>query len=160
MNIRPAVAADADAIGDIIVPVFRAGETYAIDRDISLDDAITYWTGGDRRAFVATHETRVVGTYYLRPNHGGGGAHVANCGYITSPEARGQGVAGAMCAHSLGAAKAAGFRAIQFNFVVRTNRGAIRLWQAHGFEIVGTLPRAFDHPAEGWVDALVMYRAL
>jgi ribosomal protein S18 acetylase RimI-like enzyme len=96
----------------------------------------------------------------LRANQQGGGAHVANCGYITSAEARGRGVARAMCLRSLELASARGFRAMQFNFVVSTNERAVRLWQSLGFVIVGTLPGAFAHPTLGDVDAFVMYRRL
>jgi ribosomal protein S18 acetylase RimI-like enzyme len=79
---------------------------------------------------------------------------------MTAADATGRGVARAMCAHSLEHARAAGYRAMQFNIVVSTNERAVRLWQAMGFEIVGRLPEAFDHPRLGYVDALVMYRRL
>ncbi|HVM75817.1 MAG TPA: GNAT family N-acetyltransferase, partial [Candidatus Saccharimonadales bacterium] len=101
-----------------------------------------------------------VGTYFLRANQGGGGSHVANCGYVTVTKATGKGVARAMCAHSLEHAKKRGFRAMQFNFVVSTNERAVRLWKSFGFEVVGTLPGAFLHPTAGYVDAYVMYRSL
>jgi len=101
-----------------------------------------------------------LGTYYLRANHGGGGAHVCNCGYMTAPAAAGRGIARQMCEHSLGHARERGFRAMQFNFVVANNVRAVRLWESLGFATVGRLPKAFDHPVEGMIDALVMYRQL
>ena len=101
-----------------------------------------------------------MGTYYLRRNQAGGGAHVCNCGYMVAPEARGHGVARAMCEHSMEAARRQGFRAMQFNFVVSTNVGAVRLWENLGFEIVGRLPSAFDSPSQGLVNAYVMFRTL
>ena len=100
------------------------------------------------------------GTYFLRANQQGGGAHVANCGYITATEATGRGIARTMCADSLERARARGFRAMQYNFVVSTNERAVRLWQSFGFLVVGTLPRAFDHPRAGYVDAFVMFKSL
>ena len=103
---------------------------------------------------------RIVGTYYLRANNRGGGAHVANCGYMTAPDGSGRGVARAMCAHSLDEARRRGFTAMQFNFVIASNERAVRLWQACGFAIVGTLPGVFMHPRLGPVDAYVMHRAL
>ena len=78
---------------------------------------------------------------------------MANCGYIVAPEATGQGVARAMCAHSLDRARERGFRAMQFNFVISSNERAVRLWQSCGFEIVGRLPGIFDHPRFGFVEA-------
>ena len=93
-------------------------------------------------------------------NQSGGGAHVANCGYVTAPSATGRGVAQAMLEHSLVRARDRGFRSMQFNFVISSNDRAVKLWQRNGFEIVGTLPGAFLHPKLGYVDAYVMYRNL
>lgn len=162
MNIRPARPDDAAAIWAIIGPVIRAGETYALDRTMSEADALGYWTGADKVTFVAEDEEdgAILGTYYLKANQQGGGAHVANCGYMVSAAASGRGIAKTMCAHSLDEARTRGFRAMQYNFVVGTNARAVSLWQKMGFEIVGRLPGAFEHPTQGLVDALVMYRPL
>lgn len=158
--IRPARQDDAAAIWAIVGPTIRAGETYTLGRDMSEDDALGYWFGADKETFVAEADGVVLGTYFLRANQAGGGGHVCNAGYMTGAAAVGRGVARAMCLHSLDHAKARGFRAMQFNFVVSSNVRAVGLWQSLGFEIVGRLPGAFDHPAEGFVDALVMFRAL
>ena len=158
--IRSVTPADSDALWAILEPVIRAGETYALDRDMPRDAALDWWAGPGREAFVAEEEGRVVGTYYLRANHAGGGSHVANAGYAVASRATGRGVARAMCAHSLEKARAREFRAMQFNFVVSTNVAAAHLWQAMGFAIAGTIPRGFQHPAHGYVDAYMMYRAL
>ena len=99
-------------------------------------------------------------TYYIVTNQPGGGAHICNCGYIVDPEARGQGLAEAMCLHSQDVARSFGYRAMQFNFVLATNVAALRIWQRLGFEIVGTIPDAFDHPLHGLVAAHVMYKSL
>lgn len=160
ITIRPARREDAAAIWGVVGPTIRAGETYALPRDLAERDAVDYWLGADKQTFVAEAEGEVLGTYYLRANQQGGGAHVANCGYMTAAAAAGRGVARAMCAHSLEQARAAGYRAMQFNFVVSTNERAVRLWKAMGFEVVGVLPRAFEHPRAGFVDALVMFRPL
>jgi ribosomal protein S18 acetylase RimI-like enzyme len=160
LTIRPAPAADDDAIWAILEPVFRAGETYPIPRDISRADALAYWRTPGHEVFVAEQDGTIVGTYYLRANQRGGGAHVANCGYMTATGATGRGVARAMCLHSLAAAQARGFTAMQFNFVVATNERAVRLWQACGFEIAGRLPGVFQHPRLGFVDALILLRRL
>lgn len=160
MIVRPATLQDRAAIWRIIEPVIRAGETYTLPRDMSEADAIAYWAGPDRETFVAEEGGQIIGTYYLRANQQGGGRHVANCGYMTAAGSTGKGVARQMCEHSLGQARVRGFKAMQFNFVVSTNERAVRLWQSLGFEIVGRLPRAFEHPRLGLVDALVMFRAL
>ena len=155
--IRAADPEDADAVGTILEPVIRSGETYALPQDMALEDALAYWFSPAHTVFVAEVDGKILGTYYLRANQQGGGAHVANCGYMTHPAATGKGVANAMCSHSLDYARTQGFLAMQFNFVVSTNERAVRLWQRHGFEIVGRIPGAFLHPHLGYVDALVMY---
>jgi len=160
MQIRRASELDQDAIWRIIEPVIRAGETYALDRNLSRADALIYWLGIDRETFVAEENGTIVGTYYIRQNQGGGGGHVCNCGYMTDHSALGRGVARGMHQHSVEIARERGFRAMQFNFVVDTNERAVRLWQSLGFEEVGRLPGAFLHPTAGYVDALVMYRML
>jgi len=158
--IRPATTADRAAIWRILEPAVRAGETYALPRDMSEVDAIAYWMGPGHEVFLAEQEGRVVGTYFLCANERGGGAHVANCGYTTDPAMRGRGIARAMAEHSLEAARRRGFLAMQYNFVVSTNEDAVHLWHSLGFETVGRLPGAFRHPRLGPVDALVMFRRL
>jgi GNAT superfamily N-acetyltransferase len=157
------VAADGshhDAIWRVLEPTIRAGETYPLPRDMTRDEALAYWCASPHEVFVAEEGGAVVGTYYLRANNRGGGAHVANCGYVVAPGAMGQGVARAMCLHSLDRARKRGFRAMQFNFVISSNARAVRLWQHCGFDIVGRLPGAFAHPRLGLVDAFVMHQAL
>lgn len=161
MLIRPARPEDDDAIWSILAPICASGEVFCVDRVGGRAAAFDYWfSGKGRRVFVAEAEDGILGTSYLRPNQGGGGAHVANAGYATAPAAQGRGIARALLEHSLETARAAGFRAMQFNFVVATNTRAIATWEAAGFAVVGRLPGAFEHPREGFVDALVMHRAL
>lgn len=145
----------------ILEPVFSAGETYTFPTDLDSSAAFERWVTKPMNTFVAEDaEGKILGTYFIKPNQEGGGSHVCNCGYVTSVNARGKGVASEMCLHSQVTAIEEGFKAMQYNFVVSTNEGAVRLWQKHGFEIVGTLPKAFDHPSEGLVDAYVMYKWL
>ena len=160
VTIRVATSADSSAIWAALEPVFRSGETYAMPRDITRDAGLDYWFSSTHEVFVAEADGEVVGTYYIRANQAGGGNHVANCGYVTSPAAQGRGVARQMLEHSLVHARTRGFLAMQFNFVVSTNERAIETWKRYGFAIVGTLPRAYKHPTRGLVDAFVMYRAL
>jgi ribosomal protein S18 acetylase RimI-like enzyme len=160
MIIRARAFDDDDAIWRILEPVIRAGETYPLPRDMSREAALAYWLAPHHEVFVAIEDAEIVGTYYLRANNAGGGAHVCNCGYMVAQGATGRGVARKMCAHSLARAKERGFRAMQFNFVIATNERAVRLWQDMGFAIVGRLPGAFVHPNTGDVDAFVMFRVL
>jgi len=159
-SVRAVRPEDADAIWRILEPMVRTAETYPLPREMGKAETLAYWMGADHEVFVAEEDGEVVGTYFLKANQKGGGAHVANCGYVTAAGAQGRGLARMMCNHSMERAKARAFRAMQFNFVVATNENAVRLWQGCGFEIVGRLPGAFLHPRLGYVDALVMYRAL
>jgi len=160
MLIRIAAAADDDAIWGIMEPILRAGETYTLPREMDKESALAYWFSTEHEVFVAEENGNIVGTYFLQANQKGGGAHVANCGYMTAVSATGRGVARVMCAHSLDRARERGFRAMQYNFVIRSNERAVRLWQSFGFQIVGSLPKAFIHPTLGYVDAYIMYRDL
>lgn len=159
-TIRPVTPADHDALWEMLEPVIRAGETYALDRDMSRADALAMWCAPGKQSFVALLDGEPAGTYYLAPNQKGGGRHVGNCGYIVHPDHGGRGLAGRMAADSIARAREAGYRALQFNFVVSSNAAAIAAWQRAGFSIVGTLPGAFAHPRLGFIDAHVMYRGL
>jgi L-amino acid N-acyltransferase YncA len=158
--IRPATPEDHEAIWCIMEPIIRAGETYSLPRDMSREQALAHWFAPDRSVFVAEEGGKVVGTYYLRANRPGPGAHVANAGFMVSEKAGGKGMGQALCEHALATAKARGFTSMQFNFVVASNDRAVRLWQRMGFGEIGRAPDAFQHPRLGLVDALVMYRKL
>lgn len=160
LTLRPAVPADDDAIWAVLAPAVAAGDVFAVAPEAGRAGAFAYFRPPGAELFVAERAGRVVGAYALKPNQGGGGDHTANAAYCTAPEARGAGVARAMLAHSLDTARARGFTAMQFNFVVATNTRAIETWARAGFAVVGRLPGAFRHPSEGLVDALVMHRQL
>ena len=160
MNIRPAREADEDAIWAIFHAVIATGDTYSFDPETPRDEALAYWFRADTHTYVAQQEGRIVGSYILKPNRPGLGSHVANASFMVAPAARGLGVGRRMAEHCLDEARRLGFRAMQFNFVVSTNKPAIRLWQQLGFTIVGTLPGAFRHAQHGFVDAHVMFRTL
>ena len=158
--IRPATTGDQGAIWSLLEPVFRAGDTYAVDPNISAAEALSYWMDQPRATYVAEISGKIIGTYYIRTNQQGGGDHICNCGYVVGDAARGRGVAAAMCGHSQEQARALGYRAMQFNFVLASNAGALRLWQRLGFDVIGTIPDAFRHPALGMVAAHILYKAI
>ncbi len=140
--------------------LMNAGETYAYPQDISKEEAEKLWMDLPRKTFIAEEEGEILGTYYIKTNQDGPGNHVCNCGYMVSSKARRKGTATAMCEHSQKIAIELGYKAMQFNFVASTNEVAIRLWKKLGYDIVGRLPKAFNHPFKGYVDALVMYKWL
>src|ERR1700751_6419410 len=118
LAIRPAAESDKDAIWAILEPMIRRRDTYTLPRDMSKVQALNYWFAPEKETFVWEDNGTILGTYFLRGNQQGGGARVANCGYVTATGAEGRGIARAMCLHSLQRATQRGFRAMQFNFVV------------------------------------------
>jgi GNAT superfamily N-acetyltransferase len=160
IEIRRSTSKDHNAIWAILEPIFRAGDTYAQPTDIFREEALSYWLGGGHTGFVVEDANQILGTYYIGPNQLGGGAHVCNCGFATSPAARGRGIAREMLAHSLDTARSSAYKAMQFNFVVQTNSAALKIWADNGFAEVGRLPNAFNHPSQGFVDALILYKTL
>jgi L-amino acid N-acyltransferase YncA len=160
MIIRPATTDDGDAIGRIFSKVIAGGDTYSFTPGTPPGVGIAYFLGDDIMSWVIEDEGRVIGMYKLIPNRIGLGAHVANASFMVDPEAQGRGAGRALGVHCLDEARRAGYEAMQFNFVVSTNTAGVELWKKLGFEIVGTLPRAFNHSTLGRVDAYVMHRFL
>jgi RimJ/RimL family protein N-acetyltransferase len=159
--IRPFQEPDWRQVCPILRGTFAAGDTYAFAPESTEEEIHRAWVELPLATYVASAaDGAILGTYYLKPNQPGLGAHVCNCGYVVAPAAQGHGIATAMCEHSQREALALGFRAMQFNLVVVTNVRAVRLWQQLGFAIVGTLPRAFRHRQLGFVDAYVMFKEL
>ena len=149
------------AVWAIMQPIIRAGETYPYAMDMDEEGAHRMWIEITDRTYVAIGESdEVLGTYYIKPNQPTLGAHVANCGYMVGDAARGRGVGTELCEHSQSEARRLGYRAMQFNLVVKTNDASYRLWKKLGFDTVGNLPGAFRHPTLGFVDAFVMYKTL
>jgi len=158
--IRRATRADWPAIWPVVAAVIARGDTYALAPETPEPEAREYWMGTGLTTYVAEAAGEVVGTYALRANQPGLGAHVANAGYMVRPGAFGRGIGAALGEHSLAEARAAGFRAMQFNAVVSTNTRAVALWQRLGFAVVGTVPQAFQHRDLGYVDVHIMHRFL
>ena len=145
----------------MLARTIRAGETYTFSPESSEEEIRQAWIEAPARTYVACDaDGGILGTYFIKANQPGLGAHVCNCGYVVHAEAQGQGVAARMCEHSQSEALAMGFSAMQFNFVVATNTRAIRLWERLGFSVVGRLPGAFNHRRLGYVDALIMFKQL
>jgi L-amino acid N-acyltransferase YncA len=160
VTIRPAVAADSESLWSIFRAVVATGTTYTFAPDTPREEGVGYWFGPGITSFVAEEEGRVVGMYKLVANQRDLGSHVANASFMVDPAIAGRGIGRAMGVHCLREARRAGFLAMQFNFVVSSNTGAIELWKNLGFEIVGTLPKVYRHRDLGLVDAYVMHRFL
>lgn len=160
IHIRPMTAADFELFWPTFEAVVRARETYALDPAMTFDQARQLWLDVPLWTLVAEQDGELLGSYYLKANAAGPGAHVGNCGYMVCEQARGHGVARLLCEHSQKLARQEGFLALQFNSVVASNEVAVALWCKLGFETVGRLPRAYRHATLGLVDCLVMYKWL
>ena len=160
LAIRAATGGDWAAIWRIFHHIILEGDTYVNDHTFTEWDARAMWLGSGVQTFVVCDDERVVGGYKLLPNMPGRGSHVANGSYIIDAEERGRGIGHLLVEHSIAEARKAGYRAIQFNCVVSTNHGAIKLYEKYGFRTLATLPKAFRHPTLGYVDAYVMHRSL
>ena len=160
VTISDARPEDWDAIWPFFHEIVAAGETYAYDPDMDYEAGRDLWMiGPPGRTVVATDaEGTVVGTANMYANRPGPGAHVASASFMVDPRQAGRGVGRALGEHVIGWARQDGFRAIQFNAVVETNEPAVALWQSLGFEILATVPEAFDHPTRGYVGLLIMHR--
>ena len=161
VKITAAAPTDFDVIWPIFKEIVETGDTYVYAPDISKQAAKKVWFDPKFFTFIAKHDGKVVGAYVIRPNHRDLGNHIANAAYIVAPSARRLGVGRALALHSLAQAKKAGYKAMQFNFVVSTNEAAIRLWKSVGFEIIGTVPEAYRHQRlKKTVPIYIMYKKL
>ena len=160
LQIREATETDSESIWEIITEVIAGGDTYAFAPDTPKSDMLGYWFAKGAHPFVALINGEVAGTYVIRNNQPGLGAHIANGAFMTSSRFRKHGVGRAMGLHSLRAAKQLGYAAMQFNFVVKTNTRAVALWQSLGFQIMAEIPNAYRHATNGHTNAYIMYRNL
>jgi ribosomal protein S18 acetylase RimI-like enzyme len=160
LEIRKAVEADKIEIREILKAVVEGGDTYVFYPDTPGEKLVAYWFAADKRTYVALAGNKIVGTFFLKDNQPDLGSHVANAGYMVAPGARGLRVGRTMAEFSLEEARRLGYKAMQFNFVVKTNEPAVELWQKLGFEIIGEIPEAFQHRENGLTNALIMYRKL
>lgn len=148
---------DREGLEAMAREVVQGGAEFVFE---TVEEVLAYWLGPRTHTFVLELDGQLAGSYALKPNQPGRGAHVANAGYMVARAFRRRGLAALMGEHSLNTARALGFRSIQFNMVVSTNEAAVRAWRHLGFDVVGQLPRVFRHPSQGLVDALVMARDL
>jgi GNAT superfamily N-acetyltransferase len=160
LEIRKAAEMDKGAVWEIIRAVIATGDTYVFAPDSTEEEMIAYWYSPDKHTYVAELEGGMVGTFFLKANQPGRGSHIGNAGYMVKPGIYGKGIGRQMAEWSLEEARRLGFTAMQFNFVVKSNKYAVKLWQDIGFEIIGEIPDAFDHAEHGLTNALIMYRKL
>ena len=161
VEIREATEADWPHIHTFYKRIADEGRTYALPPGETTDEARTYWLErAPGRTVVATIDGVIVGSAKMGPNRPGRGSHIATASFMVDPDRQGEGIGLALGEHVVDWARDAGYHAIQFNAVVETNEGAVRLWQRLGFRIIGTVPEAFDDPEHGLVGLHVMYLPL
>lgn len=159
-EIRKATEADKPALWQIINSVIAGGDTYVFDPETPENEMLAYWFSPEKYVYVAEDEGEILGTYWIKANQPGLGSHVGNGAYMVSPSAKGKGIGRKMAEHSIEEARRLGFHSIQFNFVVKSNEVAVKLWKSIGFEVIGEIPDAFSHKQNGLTNAYIMYRKL
>jgi L-amino acid N-acyltransferase YncA len=163
IEFRQADDSDWAAIWPIVKSTLSAADTYPYSPETTEAEGRLIWLDSNapsRLAYVAKSGEEVVATAYLKPNLPGLGDHIANAGWMVKKSFRGRGLGRAFATYVVEEARRLGYRGMQFNAVVATNEAAIALWKSMGFELIGTVPRAFRHFDEGLVPILVMYRDL
>jgi ribosomal protein S18 acetylase RimI-like enzyme len=160
IEIRKAIPLDNDKIWNIIKEVISSGDTYVFSPDSSKEKMLSFWCNEDKYTYVALIDNKIAGTFFIKNNQPDLGSHIANAGYMTSPAAFGKGVGTRMGNFSIAEAQRLGYKAMQFNIVVKSNGKAISLWKKLGFEIIGEIPDAFSHMQNGFTNAYIMYRKL
>lgn len=181
LEIREAVESDKPQVWEIIKEVISKGDSYTFYPDTPREKMLAFWFAEDKKTYVAilsdqqseppavtgdlnsdinNLNSKIVGTFFIKANQPDLGSHICNAGYMVSSNAKGKRVGRTMAEFSLEEAKRLGFQAMQFNFVVKTNEIAVKLWQKLGFEIIGEIPEAFQHKENGLTNALIMYRKL
>lgn len=159
--IRPMTADDWPRVWPFFVEIVAAGESYTYPLDLASEQARDLWTmKPPGRTVVLEEDGVILGSATMGPNKPGRGAHVGTGSFMVASAGRGRGVGRSLGEHVVQWHRDAGFAAIQFNAVVETNTAAVRLWQSLGFEVVGTVPAAFDSATHGRVGLHVMHLAL
>jgi GNAT superfamily N-acetyltransferase len=157
--IRPADDADWTEIWPFFAEIVAAGETYAYPEDLTVDSARWLWMEQPPgKTVVAVDGEIVVGSAKMGPNRPSRGAHIATASFMVDPAHQGRGIGRALGRYAVDWARASGYRGMQFNAVVETNVAAVALWRALGFDILTTVPEAFDHRTQGLVGLHVMYQ--
>ncbi len=160
IQIRKATPSDYDSIWLIIKQIIKSGDTYVFAPDSDRDKMLDFWCNKNNHTYVAVYDDKITGTFFIRDNNPDLGSHVANAAYMTMKEAAGKGIGYEMGKFSLKEAKKLGYKAMQFNYVIEDNKGAVKLWKKLGFEIVGEIPEAFDHSEKGYTGIYIMWRKL
>ena len=158
--IRPATVKDLDAIWQLWKDITAQKAYFPYDDSFTREQIEDSWIHLDNLIGVSEVNGIVAGAYIIKANQPGYGNHVANAAYMVDTAFRGKSIGKLLCAHSLEAAKAAGYRAMQFNLVVSTNTAAIRTWKAFGFKRIGVVPEGFYQEGAGYVDAYIFHRFL
>lgn len=161
MIIREATREDLPRVANLFRSIVAAGESYAAREDLDDEDVRSLWfEASPGRCVVAEIDGMVVGCAKMGPNRPGRGAHISTASFLVDLEFHGRGIGRALGEYALDWARSQGYHGMQFNAVVETNAPAVHLWKSLGFEIMTTIPEAFEHPQHGRVGLHVMYQVL
>lgn len=160
MIIRAAIENDLERVWQLFKGIIDEDVYFAYDHTTTREQIEASWVNLKNYVYIAEIDGQIAGSFIVKPNQPGHGAHIANAAYMVDPAFRGHGIGRFLGLHSVAIAREAGFRGMQFNMVVSTNKEAVHLWQSLGFDIIGTVPGGFLHKQEGYVDAYIMFQSL
>lgn len=86
---------------------------------------------------------KVVGIYILHPNNVGRCGHICNASYAVDKSMRGKHIGEKLVSHCMKKGAELGFKILQFNAVVASNKSALKLYEHLGFTKLGTIPNGF-----------------
>ena len=160
LDVKKITEDDFDEVWTLIKKIITKGDTYVFSPETKKNQMLSYWCSKSNHTYIVQNDGKLVGTFLIKDNQPGLGSHIANAAFMTEPDETGKGVGRLMSEFALKEAKNLGYSAMQFNFVVKSNSRAIRLWKKLGFLVIGEVPEAFNHATEGLTNALIMYRKL
>ena len=141
--------------------VVRDGNAFPQEEELSLDTGDAFFSGQTFTGLARSRKTgRIAGLYILHPNNVGRCGHICNASYAVAKEWRGHHLGGMLVSYSLQQGKRCGFRILQFNAVVRSNKNALALYRKLGFIQLGVIPGGFRRNDGSYEDIIPHYRSL
>lgn len=151
-------AADAVAIWNEVV---EAGEAFPQEDFLTEESGNLFFEEQSYTGIAKNKKTgEIVGLYILHPNNVGRCGHICNASYAVRSDLRGRHIGELLVTDCMKKGKQLGFRILQFNAVVRSNKNALRLYKKLGFIQLGIIPGGFRMRDGHYEDIIPHYHLL